>query len=190
MGVHFNALFERNSITSLNPESKVQHKLCLLAPGRPASFTVVVCHEGTLMTKARGVSSSGMSGVGKQPITPWGSQQGTTLSPKSSRGVARGSSLSSDWGTVMAQPALPSSSSLPPPSCHCPSFSSDLYSSSSLAHSFLFSNCPSVHVTHVLGNWSPSAVWVPLWKDVSALPGALGAANFSEGFICQPRRLT
>lgn len=65
MAVHFNALFGKNLITSLNPESKVQHKLHLMAPGRPASFTVVVCHEGTLMMKARGVSPSGVSRVGK-----------------------------------------------------------------------------------------------------------------------------
>lgn len=57
-------------------------------------------------------------------------------------------------------------------------------------HFFPFSNWQSVHVTHLLGNWSPSAAWVPVWKDISALPRAPEAANFPQGFICQSKRLT
>lgn len=38
----------------------------------------------------------------------------------------------------------------------------------------------SVCVTHFLGNWSPSAVWDLVWKDVSVLPWAPGIANFQK----------
>ena len=114
------------------------------------------------------------------------------LSPKVQQGVWSGTGCSHSIPPGCLTGVAHSSCFTPPHSPHPPVTVLFLLSfppPPSLPHSRPFSNWQRVHVTPLLGNWSPSAVHIPVWKDISVFSEAPGTANFSQGFICQSRRL-
>lgn len=110
------------------------------------------------------------------------------LSPKVQQGVWSGTGCSHSIPSGCLTAVAHSSHFTPPHSPHPPVTVLSLLSFSpppSLPHSLPFSTWQRV----LLGNRSPSAVHIPVWKDISVFSEAPGTANFPQGFICQSRRL-
>lgn len=165
--------------TYLNLESKVESKLHLLAWRWPASGMVVRC-ERTLMILGE---RDGQNGFHFRGLLGW---KVTNHTPRSKVGH-HPCPQSPAGGMVRKDAPLLHSQASAPPASRLPSSPLPLVTAllsplsfpprAPLPHSSPSAHGPRVRVTHLLSNWSPPAVWVPVWKDILAL-GTASSSRF------------